>query len=290
MYDLIALRVNCPHCGKSLSDPKVLVDNIPGVKLNISFGENKGTIHLSAIYGSYNYTTNLKIPLGTEVNFSCPHCKEEITSDMKCHECSAHMVPLMIEKGGVVRICSRAGCKKHNVEFEDLQHALTHFYIDFDYGDKTLKPKEVEKSKEITTISSEEDDVEIIPSGSYLRTYCPNCDESLIKDHNVVLKVVAKNGEGFLTLSPYLNVFTNKSTIDIPEGEVVKDIICPYCNNSLLHKSEKCELCQSKIVAIQVAAVSKLIDFYFCSKKGCRWHGLSDEDIRDIILEDSREW
>ncbi|HUU77316.1 MAG TPA: hypothetical protein VMX55_03160 [candidate division Zixibacteria bacterium] len=290
MYDLIALRVNCPICDKSLADPNTLVDNIPGVKLNISFDESKGTIHLSSIYGSYNYTSNLKIPLGTIVNFSCPHCKTKIISNLKCEVCSALMVPLKIEDGGIVRICSRAGCKKHSVEFENLHHALEHFYSSFDYGDLIVKPKEEDSSKSITTIPSEDDEVEIIKSGSYLRAYCPHCDESLIEDHSVLLKVIAQSGEGVLILSPYLNVFTNKSTIDIVEGETVKDIKCPHCNTSLLIPKEKCKTCNSSIVGIQVAAVSKLIDFYFCSKKGCRWHGLSEEDIRDIILEDSREW
>ena len=35
---------------------------------------------------------------------------------------------------------------------------------------------------------------------------------------------------------------------------------------------------------------NKMLDFYICSKKGCRWHGLNQEDINEIRLEDSMEW
>lgn len=287
MHELIALRVSCPICEKSLMNPNTLVDNIPGVKLNISFDESKGIIHLSSIYGSYNYTTNLKIPLGKEVDFSCPHCNKVISSELKCELCFAHMVPLKIEDGGIVRICSRAGCKKHSVEFEDLAHALEHFYQSYDIGEQVLELADIKFDKTISKPTAEK---EIIHSGAFLRTYCPHCDESLLEKNSIVLLVVARDEEGLLQLSPYLNVFTNESTIYINEGEEVSDIKCPYCNNSLIIRGQKCPKCNSQIVGISIAAISKLIDFYFCAKKGCHWHGLSEEDISNIILEESDEW
>jgi len=286
MHDLITLRINCPHCEKSLMDTQTLVDNMPGVKLEIAFDDQQGIIHLSPIYGSYNYTANLKIPLGKEVTFSCPHCKEPIVSDQKCSECSAKMVPLKIKDNGLVRICSRAGCKKHNVEFEELSHALEHFYSTYDYGDASR----VGEAKE-ATVEKPTDDKEIIKSGTFLRTYCPHCEESFYTKGAIEFKIIGKDGEeGILKLSPYLNVFNNESTFYIPEGEPVKEIQCPHCNKSLLRKGEDCIECGAPVVGISVAALSKIIDFYFCSKKGCRWHGMSKEDIDDIILEDSSEW
>ena len=53
-------------------------------------------------------------------------------------------------------------------------------------------------------------------------------------------------------LSPYLNVFTNKSTIDIPEGEALKDISCPNCETSLIVKDINCEECYSQVVKLNV--------------------------------------
>ncbi len=286
MHDFIALKLNCPLCEKSLMDTQTLIDNLPGVKLNISFDDQQGVIHLSAIYGSYNYTTNIKIPLGKEATFSCPHCKEPIVSEIKCEVCSAHSVPLKIEDNGIVRICSRAGCKNHYVEFEDLSHALEHFYVYFDYGDASRVKKPLTESN-----ATPDADKEIVKSGTFLRTYCPHCEDSLYKNRAIEFKITGKDGEeGILQLSPFLNVFTNESTFYIPEGEPVKNVRCPHCDESLLRKGEDCPECGEAIVGVSVAALSKIIDFYFCSKKGCHWHGMSQEDIDDIIIEDSSEW
>jgi DNA-directed RNA polymerase subunit RPC12/RpoP len=194
------------------------------------------------------------------------------------------LVPLKIKDNGIVKICSRAGCKKHSVEFDDLQHALHHFYQNFKIGKTSVKPTVEEE------IAKPKDDIEVIPSGSFLRAYCPHCEESLIDKNEVKLKVSSKSGEGILVLSPYLNVFTTKATIDIQEGEVLQEVKCPHCDTSLIIKDIKCELCSSKIIGMEVAAVTKIIEFYICSKKGCHWHGLDDSDISDIIIEDSREW
>ena len=291
MYDFISLKVKCLKCEKSLMDTKTLVDNMPGVKLNISFDDQKGVIHLSSIYGSYNYTTNLKIPPGIEAEFSCPHCKEIFTSDLKCEECSAHMVPLGVDgERGIVRICSRAGCKKHTVEFDDLPHALEYFHMIYDYGESGRHGRK-DLPKVADSTAKPRDDKEIIQSGTFLRAYCPHCEESFYQNEAIEFKVRNSKGEeGILRLSPYLNVFTNESTFYIPEGELVKELICPHCDISLIQKDGKCELCGSPIVGIHIAALSKIIDFFFCSKKGCHWHGMSKEDIDDIILEDSDEW
>lgn len=132
---------------------------------------------------------------------------------------------------------------------------------------------------------------EIIKSGAFLRSYCPHCERSLIQDNKLVLTVERDTKEkGELFLSPFLNVFISKSTIAIPDRTVVKDLKCPNCRKSLILRSRKCPKCSSEIAMIKVAAMSKMIDFYICAKKGCLWHGLSDDDIQDIILEDSEEW
>ncbi len=96
--------------------------------------------------------------------------------------------------------------------------------------------------------------------------------------------------QDFLTLSPYLNVFTTKSTIFLPEDKAVSDVLCFHCEKSLIEEKKKCGKCESPIARISVSARTKLIDFYICTKKGCRWHGLSEDDLYNIKLEDSDEW
>jgi len=52
--------------------------------------------------------------------------------------------------------------------------------------------------------------------------------------------------------------------------------------------------CTSPILLIKRSfcawATRRLVDFYICSRKGCTWHGLSQEDMNDIRLEQSMEW
>lgn len=132
---------------------------------------------------------------------------------------------------------------------------------------------------------------EIIASGTFLRSYCPHCNRGLIENNMLKLTVVKDNKEkGQLLLSPYLNVFLSRSSIDIPDKSVVKDLKCPHCTKSLIQSDQRCPRCNSEIAKIKVAAMSKMIDFFICAKKGCTWHGLSDDDLQDIILEDSPEW
>ena len=95
---------------------------------------------------------------------------------------------------------------------------------------------------------------------------CPHCNKSLIEDNMLKLKI--HNGEeGFLMLSPYLNVFTSKSTIFLEEDKTLKDVRCWHCDKSLIPEEKNCEKCGSDVVKIEVGARTKLIDFYICILK-----------------------
>jgi len=290
MYEFVALSLKCRYCGESLMDKETLVDNEPSIKLNVKHGDKKGIINLSSIYGSYNYTCDIDIPKETIAEFSCPHCAKEMNAENECLTCGAEMVPFYLDMGGKVSICSRSGCKNHHVEFEDLSLALKKMYQEYGFrGRKYPKDERPNKTEEVKVekISSEKD--EIIDSGTFLQSYCPHCRKSLIENDMLKLKIV--NGEeGFLLLSPYLNSFTSKSTIFLPEEKAVSDIKCFHCDTSLVEDEKSCGKCNSSIAKINVSASTKLIDFYICTKKGCRWHGLSEDDLYSIKLEESDEW
>lgn len=290
MFNIISLKVKCPICAASLMDKDHPVDNEPGIKLNISIGDRKGHIWLSSIYESYNYEADIEIPQNEIATFHCPHCKQEITSEDECVACHAPLVPFHLEEGGKVAICSRAGCKKHSVAFEDLSTALGYFYDKYTYvhpENFNMSPHHEEKKVD----TESEEDKETIKTGSFLSSYCPHCKHSLIEDRMIKLKVENELGEtGFMMLSPYLNIFTHKSTIKLPEQHQIKSIRCIHCDELLFVKDKHCPVCNSEIAKINVAAMTKMIDFYICSKKGCTWHGLSDDDIQSIVLEDSKDW
>lgn len=287
MLNLVTVQLKCVHCGKSLMDHEHLVDNVASIKLYLKLGEEEGHIWLSSIYGSYNLESNITIKEGEVASFKCPHCFHVLKSIENCSECDAPMVDFHLEEGGKVSLCSRAGCKKHSVEFEDLATAMNHFYNDFELQ-KFTYPEPCFTGKKKSELP---DNKELLESGSFLNSYCPHCKMSLINDNLLILKVVKMDGEvGILYMSPYLNVFTHTTTVKIPEKTPAKDIQCIYCDHSLVHTEKKCPKCNSDLVQINVSAMRRLIDFYFCSRKGCTWHGLSNEDLNYITLEDSQEW
>ncbi|MCK4663347.1 MAG: hypothetical protein KAT68_10810 [Bacteroidales bacterium] len=288
MYDFINLSLKCPVCGKSLMDKDHLVDNNPSIKLNIEVDNKKGTIRLSSVYGSYNYTCNIKILENTIAKFSCPHCFSEIKSEVKCTSCQAPMVPFHLDMGGKVSICSRSGCKNHFVEFDDLELALKKLYQEHGFRGRKY-PERPDIFKDKPKKKETDEDQEILKSGTFLSAYCPYCKKSLIENDKLKLKII--NGKtGYLYLSPYLNVFTSKSTIFLSEDETVKEVRCFHCDTNLIEKEKKCDSCGSPIAKVSISARTKMIDFYMCTKKGCKWHGLNSDDLDDIRLEDSLEW
>ncbi|MFH0865456.1 MAG: hypothetical protein V1904_04645 [Bacteroidota bacterium] len=290
-FNFISLHVKCPVCNKSLMDNEHKVDNEPSIQLNIEIPGKSGFIRLSSIYESCNYYSEITIEPGVVTVFLCPHCKSIITSQELCTACRAPMSSVLLEIGGKINFCSRNGCKNHNISFVDLSGALAKLHQEFGmkvhfHSDEIVNNKVTRKTKK-----QKEKRKEIIESGSFLQTYCPHCKKSLIEDDMLKIKIVKKEGEsGYILLSPYLNVFSSKSTIFLPEDQSVGDISCFHCDKSLIVHKGKCEKCGTQIAKILVSARTKMIDFFICAKKGCTWHGLSKEDLDEIRLEDSLEW
>jgi len=125
---MIQVNVKCPHCGKGLMDEEIKIDDLPSVKLNVQLGKKRGGLRLSSLYGSYNIDSEFSVPQGEVVRFFCPHCNTDLTGSRRCEECSAPMIPMKFTQGGTVQICSRRGCKKHLIEFEELDTELKAFY------------------------------------------------------------------------------------------------------------------------------------------------------------------
>ena len=224
--------------------------------------------------------------------FFCPACHHTLKNAMNCEVCDAPLVTFQLLEGGIIKICSRKGCQNHLLDFENDDLAMAQLYNAFSIGSGEEESEPYGIEAENTRIVSEDQEIQkIVKEGTFLSSYCPHCRFSLIDDEGITFTVVNGNGqEGTLSLSPYLNVFTHKSTIQIPSGETVQDLICPRCRKSLINHKNHCERCGSRIALINVSAMRQLIAFYICLRKGCTWHGISDEDTQLIALEDSREW
>lgn len=172
MLDLISLKIKCPICHTSLMDNDNLVDNQPGVKMKIHINNQKGTIWLSSIYGSYNFHSDIEIPEDEIGIFECPYCTNQIISNKKCTECSSPLVQLYLLDGGKISICSKAGCKNHSVEFQDLKTDLNHIYQDFSYRGSSTRNIEILKRPEKSIKEKlKKTDREIIISGTYCNPF-----------------------------------------------------------------------------------------------------------------------
>lgn len=107
---------------------KVRIDKFPSIKTIIKLGRKSGRLYLSSLYGSYNIKCDFTVPIDEIVQFFCPHCNSNLNTHDLCEQCRAQMVAMKIIGGGFVKICSRRGCKKHSLEFENLETELKAFY------------------------------------------------------------------------------------------------------------------------------------------------------------------
>ena len=113
---IFPIDVNCPHCNHSLMDETFAIDGYPSIKLSVLFDHEDDWLRLSCLYGSYNVSTELDVPVDAVVGFYCPHCRVQLPSTSECSVCGAPMAPMLVRGGGIVRICSRRGCRNHMLD------------------------------------------------------------------------------------------------------------------------------------------------------------------------------
>ncbi len=125
---MIQLNLKCLHCGHSLMDENNKIDNYPSIALVAGYGRKRGKLYLSSLYGSYHIDIRISCPKGKIAQFFCPHCKKELKTIDKCKLCGAPIISFAFKEGGILLICSRRGCKRHLIEFEDPEQELRAFY------------------------------------------------------------------------------------------------------------------------------------------------------------------
>jgi len=138
-----------------------------------------------------------------------------------------------------------------------------------------------------------EQDVKYLKFKTYLNTYCPHCHQSFNiekKDlKQLEFKGLYKGSEIDVFLSPYLDVFDSETSVPVASDDLLEDLICPFCKKSLINKQVPCGECGSPVGEVIISALSKLIPFFICLKKGCEWHGLTKADERKIKLKIPRQ-
>lgn len=103
------------------------IDGQPSIQLEAKLGKKVGMIYLSQQYGSYNKKfDDLEDIVGAVVTLYCVHCHDPFPVMQVC-ECKAPMIGLQLAVGGMIKICQRNGCKRHALEFEDINDAFMLF-------------------------------------------------------------------------------------------------------------------------------------------------------------------
>ncbi len=110
------IHLRCPRCNHTLMDTSYLIDDYPSVRLTGSFDSKHGWVRLSSLYGSHNVDAEYEIPIYSVLHIFCPHCHAELVGATNCSVCNASMVPMIIAGGGMMQICSRHGCKNHQLD------------------------------------------------------------------------------------------------------------------------------------------------------------------------------
>jgi hypothetical protein len=129
----ISLTVKCAICNHSLMDYSKLIRGKPSIKLYIKSRENAGILYLCSVYGCYDKHSDIEMVEGDIVELLCPVCKNNLKSKSVCNICGAPIFVLSLETGGKLHTCSRVGCRKHKVVFEDIYDDLTRYYVVNDY-------------------------------------------------------------------------------------------------------------------------------------------------------------
>jgi hypothetical protein len=114
---------------------KKLLNGKPTIELDIEFRGIKGKLNLCSNYGCFDHESNIQIPMDEITKMNCPHCHADLHTDVRCESCGAPMATFGIKSGGRVSICSRKGCNKHYVAFQNLNDAIRKFHEEYsDYA------------------------------------------------------------------------------------------------------------------------------------------------------------
>jgi hypothetical protein len=115
-------------------DHTLFLNAKPSIKIRIEQQGKQGILNLCSTYGCFDKQSSLPLIPNEVVRLSCMQCKKPLIGTHVCDLCGAPIVDFNLEKGGQVHFCSRIGCEKHYVSFEDIYSTLTSFYHEYDYG------------------------------------------------------------------------------------------------------------------------------------------------------------
>jgi hypothetical protein len=256
------LDCTCPHCRASLIDGDQIVLDVERED------QESGTLLLNPQLNVFDCSSTIELPDGVEVaDLRCSRCRGSLReTDTRCGECGSHAARILIVVDGEASdffICLRKGCHWHDIS----QAARSRLILEAVGYHRPDRPREM------------------IQSGTKLECACPHCLHIFTQGEDLVLSIKTPSGQwGELSLSPILNDFRSKATVQMDKGAVAADIACLSCAASLLVHDHPCRLCGAPTARFHVKTSKGPVDFFACSRRQCHWHGL-DETRKDLDLE-----
>lgn len=110
------IEASCPRCSFSLMDNSRTIDGYSAIRLTVVNGHRHGRLMLSSLYGSSGMKAEHDIPPGTIARLLCPQCHSQLAGHDECVDCGAPMAAMLVTGGGMLKICSRLGCRGHMLD------------------------------------------------------------------------------------------------------------------------------------------------------------------------------
>lgn len=255
------LQCFCPHCSQSLLEGDHLEFDVQGE------GGQWGVLRLSPFLNTFESESTVWVHEGQEAaDLRCRRCGHTLKDESRCEECHSQAARLhvLLDAGATdFFICLRRGCHWHGVS-PALRSRIMLEATGFHHPDRP----------------------EMIGAGTKLQLLCPSCRAELVQGDDLLVHVRSPQGHsGELVLSPYLNDFRSRCTLEVPKGAELADMLCPHCDHSLMRSEDRCVLCGARAGSFVVLTSAGDAHFLICLRRQCHWHRLDAAGGR-VVLKD----
>jgi signal transduction histidine kinase len=104
-------KASCPKRHPLLHE-EVRIGGLPSLRVRASTDADQGFVYLDPVYGRGNHQFGVSVPVGTELQITCPECQTSLVDPGQvCPLCAAHVFALEVPGQGRFEVCSRRGCK-----------------------------------------------------------------------------------------------------------------------------------------------------------------------------------
>jgi len=108
---IFPIQVSCPRCNHVLMDDSIMMNGYPSIRVTAAWDGKQDCLHFSSLYGVRKAQAQCTFPQDKVARIYCPYCHEQLIDEWECPECEAPMASMIVRGGGMLRVCSRTGCR-----------------------------------------------------------------------------------------------------------------------------------------------------------------------------------